>query len=152
MFHFVVTLSVLLVAAFPSTATADRNDQWLLRSDLGDGKLRATAVFLTWDYSAVLFRATCDAARGELVLRYYGDGEVPLTAQDALALRRTLSLPLVTEFANGYLEGRAKLSDELLSMLSSGSVELEIDAPNAMETPWYVGNAAALFRVAQSCR
>jgi hypothetical protein len=143
-------LSIVFATTLASPAAAGREDQWIFRQELGDGSLQPSAVFLASDYSAVLFRATCDPARHELVLDYFGDGEVRLSARNTMTLRRASSIPLRTRLINGHLEGRVKATRELLRVLSEPG-ELQIDAPNAEEEPWYVGVAEPLLRVARDC-
>ena len=113
--------------------------------------MKPSAVFLSYDYSAVLFRVTCDADHRELVVEYYGDGEVPLSAEQPITLRKASSVRLKTRMAAGHLEGRTKIAGELRRMMSEPG-DLEIDAPNAMDEPWRVGRAEPLFRVARACR
>jgi len=142
-------LAALSVAA-ASPAAAGREDQWIFRGQHGDGTSKPSAVFLGWDYSRVLFRATCEPRRRELVVDYYGDGEVPLSAGETVTLRKSSSVRLRTRVVAGRLEGRTKITGELQRMLSEPT-DLEIDAPNATGEPWYVGVAEPLARLANSC-
>ncbi|WP_425998918.1 hypothetical protein [Caulobacter sp. DWR1-3-2b1] len=140
-----------LVAIFglASPAWAGRDDQWLLRQD---GAERPVAIFLSWDSRAILFRATCDTARGELVLEYHGDGEARLSARDSLVLQKqAYALRLRTLLVDGRLLGRRLVDKAMIEVLSKPG-DLEIDAPNIMGEPWYVGRAEPLLTIARQCR
>ena len=144
------SILAVLAVGIASPAAAHRDDQWVFRREWGDGSSRTSAVFLSWDYSVVLFRATCDHARHELVLDYYGDGELPLSADMGLAVSGSSRAQFRTRLIDGRLEGRMNVNRATLRAFS-GSRDLEIDAPNEMGEPWYVGKAAPLRRLARLC-
>lgn len=141
----VTALSIVLAA---SPALAAREDQWVAREYLGGGAGGPTALFLSWDYSAVLFRATCD--QGDLVLDYFGDGEVALGEATPMRLYGQSTVTLRTRLVDGRLEGRVKVSQAVLLALEA-PYELQIDAPNAMDEPWHVGQAKPLLALARHC-
>lgn len=136
--------------AVSSQAVAGREDQWVFRKELGDGSASPTAIFMAWDYSSVVFRATCDRGRHDFVLEYFGDGERALAIGQSLSVRRGDTVKFATRLVEHHLEGRSKLSPRLMRVLS-GSGQLEIDAPNIQGEPWYVGRADALSQMARTC-
>ncbi len=138
-----------VLSCLATAAVADRDDQLIFRQILGSGKDKPTAIFLSWSYRAVLFRATCDRPTHEIALEYFGDGEIPLTASDKLGIRGTETAILATRLVDGVLEGRGN-ADLLLAI--SGSDNLEIDAPHEMGEPWYVGRAEPLRRLMKLCQ
>lgn len=136
--------------AVRETAAA-REQQWLYRETLGEGTPEATAVFLSWNYEAVIFTATCDRNRNELVLRYHLEPEWEVTgAQQIYLASGEQSVALTTTHHGRVLEARTQLTPELRALLTRGD-EMEIDAPNDMGEPWYVGRAESLRKVALSC-
>lgn len=151
-----VVLSAALALSIVSPACAGREDQWVFRETLGDGQREPTAVFMDWSYSAVLFRASCDPASGEFVLRYFGDRAL-MKSGDLLGLRRgwtsetvSLATRLVVEEERAWLEGRLRITPDVRRRLA-GSDEFQIDAPNEMDEAWYVGQAKPLFGVMERC-
>lgn len=154
---------VILVSTTPLTAvTAQsaaehtdlqgaREQQWLFRELLGSGEPQPTATFLAWDYSAVIFTATCDRGSGEFLLRYHFEQELGPAVFEPLEIRSTAGpLPLRTTRDGRVLEGRARMS-EALARIFRAPGELEIVAPNEMGEPWHVGRAEPLRRLALSC-
>jgi len=141
-------LTALSIALAATPALAARDDQWVAREEMGDGSLGPAALFLSWDYSAVLFRATCD--QGDLVMDYFGDGEVAVTEAPPMSLYGRSTVTLRTRVVDGRLEGRVKVTDAVLQALEV-SHELQIDAPNEMSEPWYVGQAKPLLALARRC-
>lgn len=138
--------------SLPKDTAAAREQQWLFRETLGEGQPKPTAVFLSWDYSAVIFLATCDRSSGELVVRN------PLQPEDELLQSFTIKIAsragtvsLRTVLHDRVLEGRTEITSHLVSVLGAQG-DLEIDAPNEMGEPIYVGQAEPLRRVALSCR
>jgi hypothetical protein len=142
---------LLALSCLSTPAAADRDDQWIFRETLGSGDTEPTAVFLSWDYRDVLFRATCDRSTRELVLEYFGDGVVPLTAFEQLEIHGRQPVILATRLVDGVLVGRIEAGPELL-LLISGTEDLEVYAPNQMEEPWYVGRAEPLERLVELCQ
>ncbi len=119
---------------------------------LGDGKPAPIAVFLSWDYSAVIFTVTCDRSSGELVIRN------PLQPEDEVPKKFTIKIAskpgavsLQTTLNNRVLEGRTKITNDLIALLGAKG-DLEIEAPNEMGEPIYVGRADPLRSMAFSCR
>ena len=142
--------SAAIVVLVTSPSLAARDDQWVEKREWGDRSAHPSAIFLSWDYSKVLFRATCDRQRRELVLVYFGDGETTLTSRDSLVIRGLKPIPLRTQLVDGRLEGRVGITEDLLRSLTT-SRELEIEGPNTMGEPWHVGRAMALRRLTSSC-
>jgi hypothetical protein len=129
-----------------------RQDQWVFRERLGDDSKGPVAAFMSWNYSALLFRATCDTARRELILDYFGDGEVRLRSGQVLSLGRAGGwVKLATKLVEGRLEGRTAITPKLIRVLSSPQ-ELDIAAPNAMDEAWHVGTTTTLARLVHECR
>jgi len=130
-----------------------REHQWLYREQLGNGDQQPTAIFLSWDYSSVIFTATCDPERNELVLRYYLQPEWSVTNGASLELAsggQVVSLTTTQEEARRVLQARTKVTPQLRALLTTDD-EIEIAAPNEMGEPWYVGYAEPLKKVALSC-
>lgn len=151
----VTCLLALSVGVQPAVAGV-RDDQWIYReARAADGP---TAVFLDWAFSGVLFRASCDQKRGELVLHYMGDGAVALSRGDRLAIRlggEGRTFPMRTAITRAWgdphaLEGRLVVTPVVKRELTRIG-ELQIDAPNEMGEPWYVGDAEPLKRLIRAC-
>lgn len=150
---------VLLMAAteVPSvdrpspTLLAARESQWLYR-EYGTGDERQSiAIFVSWDYSAVIFAARCDSRNRGLVLDYY----LRPDWEDADALPITLGsgkqfVSLVTRREGYILRARTRVTPQLRLLLTNDE-DIEILASNDMDEPWYVGRAEALRRVASGC-
>jgi len=146
----VVGAALFIVLSYQPMAAADNSDdQWIFRQTLASGNDEPTAIFLSWDYGAVLFRATCDRSTHELVLEYFGDGAIPLKASDELTIHGTGTARLATQFVDGALQGRI---DAALLLAISDTDGLEIDAPNEMGEPWHTGRAEPLQRLARLCQ
>lgn len=145
-------LLVLLVLAvgWVSPAFAGREDQWVHRTELGDGTPTATAVFLSWDLSSVLFKAQCDGERRELVLTYFGDGAVPVGAEPLVIADSEVEAILRTQPVTNGLEGRLSPSEPGY-LVHRSPTELIIIAANEMDEPWFVGRAEPLRRVMADC-
>ncbi len=108
------------------------------------------AAFLSSDYSAVIFTATCDAKAREVVLRYFPPPGLPKEGW-AQAVLRVGDVPLTTNYDSQAIEGRSRLSPRLIAALTRPG-ELTIDAPNDMDEPWYVGEAASFRALALACK
>ena len=157
-----LTSALLLVAlaALPSLAQIDplkdtaatREQQWLFRETLGEGTPMPTAVFLSWDYSSVIFTTTCDQKSGELVVRnpLQADDKLPELFMIKIASQAGI-VSLRTVRHDRVLEGRTKITSDLVAVLSANG-DLEIDLPNEMGEPIYIGQAEPLRRLAITCR
>lgn len=146
-----VLLALALATLCPvRAAAAARETQWVLIK----GADVPTAVFLSWDYSAVIFRATCEPKTRELVVRLFNDSEVRFTEKDVLALGwgEDRWLPLKTRLDENGLEARIPANSSALVPFLRDRGEKSIDAPNAMEEQFSVGRADALRQVAEACR
>ena len=131
---------------------AAREQQWLFRETLGSGDVEPTAVFLSWDYSSVVFTARCDRRTKELVLR--SELESGPHAPDVKPLEISSDASTVrmrTSVVEGYFEGRSQVTKELASIMRS-SGDLEVFVPTEMGEPLYVGRAEPLRRVSLMCR
>jgi hypothetical protein len=122
---------LVALSCLSTPAAADRNDQWMFRETLGAGDDEPTAVFLSWDYRHVVFRATCDRSTRELVAEYFGNDVLPLTASEQLEVHGRQPVVLATRLVNGVLVGRVKAGPDLLLSIS-GAEDLEVYAPNEM--------------------
>ena len=130
---------------------AAREQQWLYRERLGSGETEPTAVFLSWNYDSVIFRATCDRQTAELVLSYRLEQRWQLEVQEPLEISSQAgAVRLRTVRRGDTLEGRVTASRLDRIMRSPG--ELELLAPNEMGEPWYVGRAEPLRRLTAGCR
>jgi hypothetical protein len=154
MFTAAATFVLLAIqaAGLPSGRPAEaREGQWLHRELLGDGTRQPTAIFLSWDYSSVIFTVTCDPKANEVVIRYYLDAEWEATSVPQIVLSSPeQSVSLKTTRQANALEGRTRMTPALRALLT-GRADLEIDAPNEMDEPYYVGHAKPLRKVALAC-
>ena len=144
---FAISLFAGLALVRPSfAASSDRDDQWLYRHPNG----APIAVFMDWNYSKVLFRASC--AKGILVIRYFGDEAVKLARGDSMSLLLgNHEYKLAVAFGDNVLEGKIALTPAVSAAIASAS-EIDIDAPTEMGEPWYIGSAPALKRIVKECR
>lgn len=146
--RFVLALMLLLL---PGTARADREEQWLYR-EIDGANSGPAAIFLSWNYTDVLFHVQCDRATGELIFRYFGDDlrEVEpmelILGDIALPMRTTLEERYLHQ---PYLEGRLSARAALKAWTAES--EVDILAPNEMGEPWYTGLAKPLRILAESC-
>ncbi|HUE78964.1 MAG TPA: hypothetical protein VMN38_04980 [Sphingomicrobium sp.] len=149
---FVSALIILMpVAQQSEQLAAAREQQWLYRDTLGSGQLEPTAVFLSWDYSAVVFSATCDRRTRELVLRSALETGPGAPAVKPLEIGFGESTVLLrTIVSDGFLEGRTQVTEELATILRSDS-DLEVTIPNEMGEPFYVGRGEPLRRLGLAC-
>lgn len=155
MFYFIAVLTGLPSASqqaeVRSALLVSREAQWLYREKLGNGEERPTAVFLSWDYSAVVLSATCDRRTGELVLRSEIETGPDAPAAESLEISSgSLTVVLRTTERDGYFEGRTLLTDELSSIFRSVG-DLEVFVPTEMGEPFYVGQAEPLRRLGLTC-
>ena len=150
---FATVVSLAIAASLPaSSPIAAREGQWVQRQVLGDGTRQPTAVFLSWDYSTVIFTVTCDRPRKEVVLRHYLDAGVEPPSVPQIIFRsgrRTVAFKTTRE--GNVVIARALMTAPLHALLT-GRGELEIDAPNEMNEPYYVGFGRPLRNVALACR
>lgn len=136
----------------------ERDDQWILRTVSNGGTQRTIAVFLSWNYSEVIFRAWCEAP-GRLLFQYFGD---TLNRVEPMALivgpntdrhlAWQMEARVATDGSRSVLEGQMFLTGEMRAALVASEDEIGIDAPNEMGEPWYVGSAPALKQVIAACR
>jgi hypothetical protein len=155
-----IAVALALAAAQPGEP---RDLQWLYRDRQGDGQERPTAVFLWWDYSHVIFRASCDEERPDtLQLRYFpghsigtrdDSGHVLLDPVPPIVLRRgRLSLTMETGLLWDSIVGRARITPELLTLLRPAPDSgLGVDAINETGDDWDAGAAEPLYRLARAC-
>jgi hypothetical protein len=128
-----------------------REQQWLYRDALADGSAKPVAVFLAWDYSEVVFTATCDQQTREVVLRSsleHGPHAPPFEPLEISSNHGTVKLR--TEVRDGYVEGRTKVTAALRRVLQTNG-DLEVFVPSEMGEPLYVGRAQPLRRIGLGC-
>ncbi len=164
--------------AFAQTETSSRDLQWIFRDRHGDGSGSPTAVFLSWNYAEVILKAECKAdefgnpgkaGNGGISLYYYpgsimlnndtngtengsgkaADGERPFEPFAFSRSNRSISFPATV--IRQVVVGHIAVTPKLLSILKPGTDDLEIEAANEMDEPWYVGQAEPLYRLAQTC-
>ncbi len=159
-FRLASALLLTAVSVFPAAAqggapeytVAAREQQWLYRETLGEGTPKPTAIFLSSDYSAVIFTITCDRSSGELVVRNPLQPEEEPPESFSIKIASDVgTVPLRTVLHDRVLEGRTTITSDLVEILRAEG-DLEIDAPNEMDEPLYVGRAEPLRRLALSCR
>jgi hypothetical protein len=130
---------------------AAREQQWVYRDTLGSGQVEPTAVFLSWDYSSVVFSATCDAKTRELVVRSALETGPDAPSVEPLEISSSSStIRLHTTVRDGYFEGRTQVTEKLAKILRSES-DLEVFVPTEMGEPIYVGRAEPLRRLGLAC-
>lgn len=134
-----------------AASAAAREQRWLYRETLGSGEVKPLAVFLAWDYSAVVFSVTCDRRTRELVLRSELEVGPLAPAVEPLKISSSSStVRLHTIVVDGYLEGRTRVTKELASILRSDG-DLEVFVPTEMGEPLHVGRAEPLRRLGLMC-
>jgi hypothetical protein len=163
-------LGLAAAQAVAQTETSDRDQQWIFRDRHGDGGESPTAIFLSWSYAHVILKAECKAdefgnsgkaGNGGITLYYYPEGAM-LTEDESGGNRdqsfepfgfsrgkRSISFPAIVK--GQVVLGDIAVTPKLLSILKPGGDELEIEAANVMEEPWYAGQAEPLYRLAQVC-
>lgn len=158
-------LAITAMLVTPLSARDNRDDrdfQWLFREHHGDGTQTPTAVFLSWNYSSVIFRASCEKDCGSINLAYYPEDVVGQRTPNGLLIASSFE-PMGFERGNkskyakvrengDTVEATFKIDDALLDILAPGSQELTIIAANPEGDPWYVGQAAPLYQLAKACR
>ncbi len=158
-------LAIAAMLAAPVAAQDNRKDrdfQWLFREHHGDGTETPTAIFLSWNYSSVLFRASCEKGRGSLNLQYYPEDVVGQRGPNGMLVASSFQ-PMAFErkgksrSAKIRVDGDAVtanfiVDDALLNILAPGTEELLIMAENIEGDPWYVGEATPLYQLAKACR
>ncbi|TFU00431.1 hypothetical protein EUV02_15410 [Polymorphobacter arshaanensis] len=112
-----------------------------------DGQYSSKAIFLSWDGKETVFTVRCDRHSKEIVIKYSIPKNVSFDPARPLAIGE---VDFRTTKTGQNLEGRSQLTSPLKSQLSARA-ELEIQAPNEMGEPWYVGIGEPLRRVALAC-
>jgi hypothetical protein len=155
--------AIALALALAAQAGDPRDLQWLYRDRQGDGQERPAAVFLWWDYSHVIFHASCDPERPDtLRLRYFpghaigtrdDSGHVVLDPVPPIVLKRgSLSLTMETGLLWDSIVGRARITPALLALLRPApDTGLGVDAINETGDDWDTGAAEPLHRLALAC-
>lgn len=138
--------AIVLSAAAASASAEDRDAQWSF-AQRADG--RAVATFRSWDNKTVVFTITCDRRTKDIVLQYALDAAgYPVRGKPTL---RVGEAAFKTNRRGDHLEGRSRLTRQLRNMLVSMH-DVEVDAPNEIGEPWYVGRASPFRKVALACR
>ncbi len=130
-----------------ATSAADRrDDQWISREVSGEGTV---ASFLSWNYTSVIARAHCDD--GRMTFQYFYD------APDSPTLTERPPTLLVDDVPYQLAPSIDRMSRQVYTLSPAGTVALtnagnvDLEAPNEMDEPWYMGPAAALVRLAGNC-
>ena len=164
-FAMIPTLAIAAMLATPLAAQDNRNDrdfQWLFREHHGDGTETPTAIFLSWNYDSVIFRASCENGRGSFDLQYYPDDVVGDRGPNNMLVASSFQ-PMAFERQGKSRSAKIRVDgdtvtanfivdDALLGILAPGSEELLIMAENIEGDPWYVGQATPLYQLAKACR
>lgn len=137
-----LALSAQAVSAVPG----DRSDQWLSREVSGQGTVVS---FLSWDFTSVITQARCDD--GRITFQYFHEAkDAPSPTDRPLAL-------LVDDTSYRLDPSVDRMSRQVYTLSREGVVALtnarnvDLDAPNEMGEPWYMGPSAALVRLAGNC-
>ena len=141
-------LIAAMTAALTLTAAPadERSAQWVTHDISGEG---AVASFLNWNFTGVITRAHC--ADGQVTFQYFYDFPgSPAPGQRALTL--------TVDGADYRLTPSVDEMDRQVYTLSSdGKAALrqarnvDLDAPNEADEPWYLGQSAALVNLARRC-
>ena len=146
-----LTCALALFLATPAMAQeVIDHPQWIYR-DI-DGAEQAAAVFLSWDYRSVIVRATCEEG-GRLRIEYFS-GVSSVAAEPMTLIVDERATPMDTTLDTAgerpALVGRAPATAELAFALRH-AVDVQLDAPNEMNEPWYLGRAEPLARIVSQC-
>lgn len=158
-----LALALTFAVSHPTpTPLEARAMQWLYREHSGAGQRAPTAIFLSYEYSSVIFRATCGETPGTLELRYFPG--LGIGSRDAIGTLRIDRLPpiilargeraitLRTNAEEDFIVGQVVIDPPLLDLLRpTGNHELMIETINEMDEPFYVGDAEPLYRLARIC-
>ena len=167
-------LWIAALALFSAPALADpvgdRDLQWIFRDKQGDGTASPAAIFLSWNYSGVIMKAECSAdefgnsgkaGNGGMTLFYYPDpvvvrpdeygqyADAPFSPYVLTRGKQSLQFP--AKVSRSGISGSIAITPQLLAILKPATNELEIEATNEMDEPWYVGQAEPLYRLALTC-
>lgn len=114
------------------------------------------AIFLSWNYTSVLFRTWCEKP-GHLIVEYYpADEDGPINAYRMAVILDNKVHPMdpSTPSANGsqrILTGRVALNARLSAEILSANA-IDFDVPTAEEEPFHTGSAEAFKRIVRACR
>ena len=141
-----VMATAIIVASFVGSARANDDEQWIYR--VSDNQ--PIVVFMSWDFTKVLFRVTC--TKRTLSIEYFGDDAIELKKGDPMAiLLDDREQQLAVSFHGKSLEGHIDLTPRLSAAIATAQ-RIDIVAPNEMGEPWYTGPAPALKRLVKECR
>lgn len=139
-----------------------RNQQWIYRESLGDGSPYPRAIFLSWDYSSVIFNIECQhnvaeksAAdiNGGFTIYYHYDSSNDDSDFPPITLKRGDSVISSAVTVEGdIIYSNFPITTKTLEILEPTDFELEIEARNEMGEPWYVGNAKPFYQLAIACQ
>lgn len=140
-----VLLSAMTLLSATMIEAEDRSDQWLLRDVSGEGPV---AAFLSWNYASVIARAHC--AGGRVVLQYFPDtGAAGSEVRPLSLIIDASTFPLVPSVDSMSREVHTLGAEGGRALRNARNIDL--DAPNEMGEPWYMGHAPALVELARSC-
>ena len=139
----------MLIAAMTAalTLTADeRSAQWVTHDISGEGTV---ASFLNWNFTSVITRAHC--AGDQVTFQYFYDFPgSPAPAARALALTVDGADYRLTPSVDDMNRQVYTLSPEGKAALKQAR-NVDLDAPNEADEPWYLGQSAALVNLARRC-
>ncbi len=156
----IVVTTEMPLGELQPTQKPPRNQQWVYRDTLGSGDKYPTAVFLSWDYSSVIFLAECsknsvdniESINGAGIRLYYFYNSDEDDIISSMILNRGIKhIESVAVKDSEVFYSDFSISTKLLEILKPNNVELEIDARNDMGEPWYVGQAEPLYQLAKTC-
>src|SRR5690606_7957746 len=134
-------LLAAMTAALTLTAAPvdERSAQWVTHDVSGEGPV---ASFLNWNFTSVITRAHC--AGGQITFQYFYDVPAPPGPGDR-------GLAMTTDSTDYALTPSVDEMDRQVYTLSLGGKaalrqarNVDLDAPNEADEPWYLGQSAAL--------
>jgi hypothetical protein len=151
----VIAASALAISVFGCTPTvpSDGDSQWIFRSAADGHRPVDLAIFMSWDFSAVLIRAWCDPGK-KLVMQYGIDDAIPNDNQFQMAIildQQSHLMETTTIGLGRVLEGRIDLTPTLSSSILTAR-NVDVDVPNEMGEPLYTGSAYPLKRIIEGCQ
>ena len=144
----IVSLTAMIFAVQPAQADLP---QFVLQT-APNGSLAATM--------GREIRVWCDLGHKQIVLEYFDDDSLPVTADEPLGFVdepfaesqdgvEAIEMRVALE-GPGHLTGRAPADDKLLRVLEAE--HMAVIAPSEMGEPLYTGRSEALLHIAKSCR
>ncbi|MGX1746987.1 MULTISPECIES: hypothetical protein [unclassified Brevundimonas] len=140
-------LAAMTAALILTTAPVDeRSAQWVTHDVSGEGPV---ASFLNWNYTSVITRAHC--AGGQITFQYFYDFPgSPGPGERVLAVTIDNTDYALTPSVDEMDRQVYTLSPEGKAALRQAR-NVDLDAPNEADEPWYLGRSAALVNLARRC-